>query len=64
MQPQTLRSVVQYLKGIDMPASKQEIVETAERNNAPQDVMNVLNKIPDQVYEQMDDIWRAIGQRI
>ncbi len=64
MKPQTLRSVVQYLKGLDMPASKQEIVETAHRNQAPQEVIDVLQRIPDQVYQEMDDLWRVLGQQI
>ena len=64
MSPETLRAVVQYLKGLDLPASKQEIIDTAHRNQAPQDVVDVLQKIPDRVYEQMDDVWRALGKRI
>ncbi len=64
MHPETLRSVVQYLKGLDLPAGKQEIIDTASRNQAPQDVINVLQQIPDQVYQQMDDVWRAVGSRI
>ena len=64
MHPQTLRSVVQYLKGLDLPASKDEIIQTAHRNQAPQDVVDVLQKLPDQVYEQMDDIWREVGRII
>ncbi len=64
MHPQTLRSVVQYLKGVDMPASKEEIIEVANRNHAPQDVIDILQQLPDQIYQQMDDIWRAVGKRI
>lgn len=64
MSPQTLRSVVQYLKGLDMPASKDEIIQTAQSNGAPQDVLDVLQQLPDQTYQQMDDIWRAVGKKI
>ncbi|MGE5618616.1 MAG: DUF2795 domain-containing protein [Sphingomonadaceae bacterium] len=64
MSPQTLRSVVQYLKGLDLPSSKQGIIDTALRNRAPQDVVDVLQKIPDQVYQEMDDIWRELGKQI
>lgn len=62
MHPQTLRSVVQYLKGLDLPAGKDEIIQTAHRNQAPQDVVDVLQRLPDQVYQQMDDIWRHVGR--
>lgn len=64
MSPQTLRSVVQYLKGLDLPSGKQGIIDTALRNRAPQDVVDVLQKIPDQVYQEMDDIWRELGKQI
>ena len=64
MSPMSLRSVVQYLKGLDLPATKDEIILRARQNDAPQDVVNVLEKIPDRVYEEMDDIWSAIGQKI
>ena len=62
--PQTLASIVKYLKGIDMPADKKEILDTASRNQAPQDVIDVLQELPDQSYEGMDDLWRALGKRI
>ncbi len=64
MSPMSLRSVVQYLKGLDLPATRDEIILKARQNDAPQDVVNVLERIPDRVYEEMDDIWRAIGQKI
>ena len=64
MSPQSLRSVVQYLKGLDLPASKQDIIHCALQNGAPQDVVDVLQQLPEQNYQQMDDVWRAIGQKI
>jgi len=64
MSPMSLRSVVQYLKGLDLPASKEEIIQTAHRNQAPQDVIDVLQGIPDVVYQEMDDIWRAVGKEL
>ncbi len=62
--PQTLRSVVQYLKGIDMPATKEEIIQTATTNHAPQDVIDILQQLPDQTYQEMDDIWSAVGKKL
>jgi len=64
MDPLSLRSVVQYLKGLDLPAGKQEVIDTALRNQAPQDVIDVLRRIPDQTYQGMDDVWRAIGSKM
>ncbi len=61
---QNVRSVAQYLKGLDLPADKQEVVQCAVNNQAPQDVIDVLQRLPDQTYQQMDDVWRAVGQQI
>ncbi len=62
--PQTLSSATKYLKGLDMPADKQEIIQTAHRNQAPQDVIDLLQKLPDRSFQQMDDIWREIGSKL
>jgi len=64
MSPQSLRSVVQYLKGLDLPADKQEIIDCAVRNHAPQDVVDLLQQLPNERYEGMDDVWRAIGEKL
>ncbi len=32
----------QYLEGVDYPASKQEVVETAEQNGAPDTMIRML----------------------
>jgi hypothetical protein len=33
-----------YLKGIDYPASKEDLISTARSNEAPKEVMDILNK--------------------
>ena len=53
--------VSQFLEGLDFPATKQECVEYAHRRNAPQDVMDVLHRLPDRQYFSMAGIWDAIG---
>ncbi|MBI2942232.1 MAG: DUF2795 domain-containing protein [Chloroflexi bacterium] len=58
------QTVVSYLDGLDLPATRQEIVECARRNGAPDAVVRVLQAVPDRRYRQMDDVMDAIGQEI
>ena len=45
-----------YLKGIDYPASKHEIVQTARNNSAPENVMSFLNKLPERQYRAPTEV--------
>ena len=54
-------NVQAHLKGIDYPASKQDLVETARKNQAPQDVMRVLQEMPDEQYGGPQDVMKAYG---
>lgn len=45
-----------YLKGIDFPAKKDEIVEHAKANGAPENVMSFLNRLPDRDYRLPTDV--------
>jgi hypothetical protein len=44
------------LKGMDYPAGKQEIIKKARDNNAPQEVMQILEELPDKEYENAADV--------
>ena len=39
--------IAQSLHGIDFPADKQRLIEHARRNQADQDVVDVLARMPD-----------------
>ena len=51
-----------FLKGIDYPASKQEVLETARRNKADDNVLSTLERIPDREYEGPTNVTKAIGE--
>lgn len=53
--------VQKFLKGIDYPASKQEILRTAEDQGADEDVRSTLDRLPDQEFNSPADISEAIG---
>ncbi len=55
-------AVERYLKGIDYPATKEDLIEHAEDMGAPSDVMNVLRRMPDQDYDSPIDIAKGVGE--
>jgi hypothetical protein len=52
--------VQKYLGGIDYPASKDDIVRTAEGNDADKDVLDALNALPDREYEGPTQVSEAV----
>jgi uncharacterized protein DUF2795 len=44
--------VQKHLKGVDYPASKEDLASTAEGNNAPGDLVEQLRNLPDEEYRR------------
>ncbi|NQX06295.1 DUF2795 domain-containing protein [Rathayibacter sp. VKM Ac-2856] len=53
--------VQKYLAGIDYPASKDTIVETAEKEGADSDVLDALRAIPEGDYAKPTDVSSAVS---
>lgn len=51
-----------YLKGLDYPANKDEIVECARDNGANQETCDTLEHLPDKSFDSPTDVSRAIGE--
>ncbi|HLP91759.1 MAG TPA: DUF2795 domain-containing protein [Nostocaceae cyanobacterium] len=50
------------LSGIDFPANKNNLVNHARQKNASQEVIDVLQNMPEQEYENMADVEHAFGE--
>lgn len=50
------------IKGIEFPATKEDIISQAENNNAPADVLDILNQIEDKEYGSPVEIAQEVGQ--
>lgn len=50
------------LKGIDYPASKQDLIDHAKKHGADKEVQSLLNEIPEQDYETPAEVSKALGQ--
>ena len=55
-------TVERYLGGMDYPASKQDLIEHARQQQAPQDVVSVLERVDDAEYNSPVDLSKAIGK--
>jgi hypothetical protein len=43
------------------PGDRDALLEEAERNNAPEPVLNALRGLPDSTFETVYDVWEALG---
>ncbi|MEW5729698.1 MAG: DUF2795 domain-containing protein [Pseudomonadota bacterium] len=55
-------AVAQALQGIDFPADKRKLVDYARRNNTDRDVMQVIERMPDEHYASMADVFKGVGR--
>ena len=46
----------QYLEGVDYPANKEEIVNTAESNDAPEELLDMLGTMDRPEYNEEEDV--------
>ncbi|MDK2890734.1 MAG: hypothetical protein PWR21_1366 [Methanoculleus sp.] len=51
-----------YLKGMDYPAGRQDLIAHARKNDAPEDVIAALEQFGDRTYESAADVGTEFGQ--
>lgn len=54
--------IEKYLAGIHYPAKKSSLVSIAKNNNAPDNVMKTIDRLPDKIYSSPIDITKEIGK--
>lgn len=50
-----------HLKGVNYPASKQDLMSAAEGNGADDDVRSILDALPDEEYQTPADVSKALS---
>ncbi len=53
--------VQKYLSGIDYPASRDDIVSTAEKEGAPDDILEALRGLDDREYDGPTAVSQAVA---
>ena len=54
--------VEKFLKGLDYPVSKKDLIKYAQQHGADQNVLAALSRLPDQTYDGPIDVSKAIGE--
>ncbi|KTD17129.1 DUF2795 domain-containing protein [Legionella jordanis] len=54
--------VQKYLKGINFPASKQNIIDCAKKNGAPSEVVDTIKNIKEEQFSSPTDISKHINK--
>ena len=50
-----------YLEGITFPVSKAELKTALQNNGAPGQLLGIVDKLPDRVFESQDDLTNSLG---
>ncbi len=51
-----------HLKGMDYPASKEDLLQHAKKQGADDNVCSVLEQLPEDEYETPADVSKAVGE--
>jgi hypothetical protein len=54
--------VQKYLSGMNYPATKEQIVDNAKSQGAPEEVMESLEQIPDEEYDGPNKVSQAVSR--
>ena len=54
-------NVSRFLKGVDFPAAKQDLVKHAQQNHAERQVIDLIQKMDERQYDSMADVMKAYG---
>ena len=54
--------VEKYLAGMHYPAERNKLIKNAQNKDAPNNVMDLLNKLPEKTYTSPIDITKEIGK--
>lgn len=54
--------IEKYLRGVDFPAGKNDVIQCAEDNEAPDEVLSALNRLGDYQYNSPVDITKEVGR--
>ena len=56
--------LARFLKPSEFPARSAQLIDTAKEAFAPDAVIALLETLPDGVYDNTQDVWRALGGEV
>lgn len=54
--------IEKYLQGVDFPCMKQELIDQAEYNNAPEEIIQHLERLPDREYKNAGEVTKSMKE--
>ncbi len=60
----TSTEIQPYLAGVDYPTTKEEIIEKARENGAPDDVIRTLQRLSDDEYKDSTELMSVFGDTV
>lgn len=60
--PTSVTAVTHVLKGIEFPASRDDLLDHARENDAGAEVLEAIEAMPEQSYNTMADVMKGFGQ--
>jgi hypothetical protein len=55
-------NIAHYLRGIDFPCTRDQLVDHCRLGNCPTEVTNVLEGLPNRQFNSMADVMSGLGQ--
>jgi Protein of unknown function (DUF2795) len=55
-------NIAHHLSGIEFPVSKKDLIDHANGNKADQEVVDILQRMPDREYASMADVMKGVGE--
>jgi hypothetical protein len=52
-------NVSRFLKGIDFPVEKEQLVQQAQQNQADREVINLIQRLEDKEYDSIADVMKG-----
>ena len=54
-------AIENYLRGVGYPASRQDLIDVAKENGAASDVLHILDRFSDRMYNSPVDVSKEVG---
>lgn len=55
-------NILHHLKGVDFPAGKDALLKQAQKNNAEDDILDIIRQLPEGEYHTMADVLKGVGK--
>ncbi len=59
-----ISGVTPYLEEITFPVDKAELIDQVADSGAPDEIVSVLERIPDGIYERVEDVTEVLAQKV